>query len=77
MLETELRAIIDIILQRIIIASFNWEAFIKPLPQNLVKLAALQHFHNNTFHSIKKKDSFNNVLKEEAPWKMLEYLRTS
>ena len=53
-LHTKLKAIIEIILQRIIIAPFSLVPFIKPLAQNLVKLAAQQHFHSNTFHSNRK-----------------------
>ena len=54
-LHTELKAIMEIILQRIIFTSFSLVSFIKPLAQNLLKLAVLQHFHSNIFHSNKYK----------------------
>ena len=53
-LHTKLKAIMEIILQRMIFTSFSLVSFIKPLARNLLKLAVLQHFHSNIFHSNKK-----------------------
>ena len=68
-LHTELKSIIEIILQRIIIAPYNLVPFIKPFAQNLVKLQRYNIFIGTYFIVTKDKIFLTMCSKKKLPGK--------